>query len=154
MEKVYLSLGSNIGDRHGNIMAAISGLDGRICPHTALSSIVETEAWGFCGGNFLNCAVLYETGIPPHELLRICKDIERQMGRRETMEFDAEGRRIYHDRIIDIDILLYGNLTVDTPELRIPHPLMHERDFVMRPLEEIYRQDGSFSEQILNFAQH
>ena len=62
------------------------------------------------------------------------------MGRRENLEYDAEGRRIYHDRPIDIDILLYGDETVDTPDLKIPHPLMKQRDFVMRPLEEIFAQ--------------
>ena len=62
------------------------------------------------------------------------------MGRRGVPEYDAEGRRIYRDRPIDIDILLCGDERVDTPELQVPHPLMHERDFVMRPLAEIFRQ--------------
>lgn len=140
MEKVYLSLGSNLGDRRANILRAIGELDARLeKPHSALSSIIETSAWGFSGGAFLNCAVLYETGLPPMELLRVCKEIERSMGRQEQVEFDSDGARIYHDRIIDIDILLYGQRSVDTPELKIPHPLMHEREFVMRPLREIYR---------------
>ena len=77
--------------------------------------------------------------LPPEEILGICKSIERSMGRRETVEYDSGGGRIYHDRVIDIDILLYGRRTVDTPELKIPHPLMREREFVMCPLMEIYR---------------
>lgn len=142
MEKVYLSLGSNLGDRRANLAAAIAELDSRVCPHSALSSVIETESWGFSGSNFLNCAALYETDISPERLLEICKEIERGMGRRETLEFDGEGHRIYHDRIIDIDILLYGDRVVDTSDLKIPHPLMREREFVMRPLMEIYRHGG------------
>lgn len=140
MEKVYLSLGSNMGDRGSNLNSAVEALDRMIGrPHSAISSIVETASWGFSGHDFLNCAVMYETDIPPEDMLGICKAIERSMGRLEKEEYDAEGRRIYHDRIIDIDILLYGERRVDTPELKIPHPLMREREFVMRPLMEIYR---------------
>ena len=82
----------------------------------------------------------YRTARRPETLLRICKRIERAMGRREAPEYDAQGRRIYHDRPIDIDILLYGDERIDTPELQIPHPLMRQRDFIMRPLEEIFPQ--------------
>ncbi len=140
MEKVYLSLGSNLGDRNSNLLAAVNELDRMMgAPHSALSSFIETRSWGFSGHDFINCAVMYETELPPEEILGICKSIERSMGRRETVEYDSGGGRIYHDRVIDIDILLYGRRTVDTPELKIPHPLMREREFVMRPLMEIYR---------------
>lgn len=140
MEKVYLSLGSNLGDRNSNLLAAVNELDRMMgAPHSALSSFIETRSWGFSGHDFINCAVMYETELPPEEILGICKSIERSMGRRKTVEYDNGGARIYHDRVIDIDILLYGQRTVDTPELKIPHPLMREREFVMRPLMEIYR---------------
>ncbi|HIQ84290.1 MAG TPA: 2-amino-4-hydroxy-6-hydroxymethyldihydropteridine diphosphokinase [Candidatus Cryptobacteroides excrementigallinarum] len=140
MEKVYLSLGSNLGDRNSNLLAAVNELDRMMgAPHSALSSFIETRSWGFSGHDFINCAVMYETELPPEKILGICKSIERSMGRRETVEYDSGGARIYHDRVIDIDILLYGRRTVDTPELKIPHPLMREREFVMRPLMEIYR---------------
>ena len=136
---VYFSLGTNQGDRHAQIEEALRRLDKAIGrPYEALSSIIESNAWGFEGADFLNCAVRYRTARRPRTLLRICKRIERAMGRRETLEYDAEGRRIYHDRPIDIDILLYGDERVDTPDLQIPHPLMHEREFIMRPLEEIF----------------
>ncbi|MBQ9660300.1 MAG: 2-amino-4-hydroxy-6-hydroxymethyldihydropteridine diphosphokinase [Bacteroidales bacterium] len=138
---VYFSLGTNLGDRQANIEEALRRLDlaiGR--PYEALSSILETPAWGFDGPPFLNCVVRYRTARRPHTLLRICKRIERAMGRREVLEYDAEGRRIYHDRPIDIDILLYGDLTVDMPDLKIPHPLMRSRAFIMQPLEEIFAQ--------------
>ena len=136
---VYLSLGTNQGDRRAQIDEALRRLDKAIGrPYEALSSIIESKAWGFEGADFLNCGVRYRTARRPETLLRICKRIERAMGRRETLEYDAEGRRIYHDRPIDIDILLYGDERVDTPDLQIPHPLMRQRDFIMRPLEEIF----------------
>ena len=140
-QDVYFSLGSNQGDRQARIEEALRRLDkalGR--PYEALSSIIETPAWGFDGPPFLNCVVRYRSARRPETLLHICKRIERAMGRRGAPEYDAEGRRIYRDRPIDIDILLYGDMTVDTPELKIPHPLMRQRDFIMRPLEEIFPQ--------------
>ena len=138
---VYFSLGTNLGDRQARIEEALRRLDAAIGrPYEALSSIIETPSWGFEGPDFLNCVVRYRTARQPHTLLRICKRIERAMGRRDAPEYDAEGRRIYHDRPIDIDILLYGDERIDTPDLKIPHPLMRQRDFVMRPLEEILAQ--------------
>ena len=138
---VYLSLGTNQGDRRAQIDEALRRLDAAIGrPYEALSSIIETPAWGFEGPDFLNCVVRYRTAKRPHTLLRICKKIERAMGRTGAPEYDAEGHRIYHDRPIDIDILLYGDEHVDTPDLKIPHPLMEQRDFVMRPLAEIFAQ--------------
>ena len=140
-QDVYLSLGSNLGDRQARIEEALRRLDkalGR--PYEALSSIIETPAWGFDGPPFLNCVVRYRSARRPETLLHICKRIERAMGRRGVPEYDAEGRRIYRDRPIDIDILLYGDLTVDTPDLKIPLPLMRQREFIMRPLAEIFPQ--------------
>ena len=138
---VYFSLGTNQGDRRAQIDEALRRLDKAVGrPREALSSIIESKAWGFEGADFLNCVVCYRTARRPETLLRICKRIEHAMGRRETLEYDAEGRRIYHDRPIDIDILLYGDERVDTPELQIPHPQMRQREFIMRPLEEIISQ--------------
>ena len=140
-QDVYLSLGSNQGDRQARIDEALRRLDKAVGrPYDALSSIIETPAWGFDGPPFLNCVVRYRTARRPETLLKICKRIERAMGRRGAPEYDADGRRIYRDRPIDIDILLVGDLSVDTPELTIPHPLMREREFVMRPLAEIFPQ--------------
>ena len=138
---VYFSLGSNQGDRRACIEEALRRLDREIGrPYDALSSIIETPAWGFDGPAFLNCVVRYRTARQPHTLLKICKRIERAMGRRGAPEYDADGHRIYRDRPIDIDILLYGDERIDTPDLQVPHPLMGERDFVMRPLAEIFPQ--------------
>lgn len=139
---VYLSLGSNIGDRKVNIDSALNSLDeGLGCHYSALSSIVETKSWGFSGADFLNCVVRYRTGMEPGKLLALCKSIEYGMGRREKIEYAADGSRIYHDRVIDIDILLYGDEKIETPELTVPHPKMWERDFVRLPLSEIFDQN-------------
>ena len=97
------------------------------------SSFIETEPWGFSSPNkFLNCCVKVVTALAPRQLLEATQRIERELGR--TMKSE-DG--VYHDRVIDIDILLYDDITVDEPDLKIPHPLMGERDFVMVPLREI-----------------
>lgn len=97
------------------------------------SSLYETEPWGFDSPNkFINACVCCVTTLSPHQLLAITQHIERELGRTEKTK-DGE----YHDRIIDIDILLYDDLCVNSPNLVIPHPHMHERAFVMTPLREI-----------------
>ncbi|MCR5276411.1 MAG: 2-amino-4-hydroxy-6-hydroxymethyldihydropteridine diphosphokinase [Bacteroidales bacterium] len=138
-ETVYLGLGSNLGDRRANIEKALELLDEAVGTHwEALSSIIETPAQGFDGPPFLNCAVRYRYTGTPHRLLDACQRIERRLGRRKHPLTDALGRRIYESRPIDIDILLYGERKIDAPRLTVPHPRMQERDFVMRPLREIF----------------
>ena len=151
IEKVdlYLSLGSNMGDRAANIETAISLLNIELkTPYKAVSSLLETEPWGFeSDQKFLNAAVHYELRLkkgynPEAEglmILEICKDIERRLGRTGGPEYGEGGERIYHSRPIDIDILLFGEHRIDCPELTIPHKLMYERDFVMIPLKQILR---------------
>ena len=146
---LYLSLGSNIGDRAANIENAVSLLNIELkTPYKAISSLLETEPWGFeSEQKFLNAAVHYELQLkegynPEAEalmILEICKDIERRLGRKEGVEYDEAGERVYHNRPIDIDILLFGDHKIDCPELTVPHKLMYERDFVMIPLREILR---------------
>ena len=115
-------------------------------PFKALSSFIETEPWGFeSDESFVNAAVLYELNLmkgynPEAEALMIletCKDIERKLGRTGEPQYDERGERIYTDRTIDIDILLFGDNRIDCRELTVPHKLMYERDFVMKPLNEI-----------------
>lgn len=149
MERVelYLSLGSNQGDREWNIETALSLLNIELkTPYKAVSSIYETEPWGFDSSTkFLNVAVLYELELPkgynPEAeglmILEACKEIERKLGRIGGPEYDERGDRVYHDRPIDIDILLLGDNIIDCEELTVPHKLMYERDFVMKPLSEI-----------------
>ena len=146
---LYLSLGSNMGDRAANIENAISLLNIEFkTPYKAISSLLETEPWGFeSEQKFLNAAVHYQLQLkegynPEAEglmILEICKNIERRLGRTMSVEYNEAGERVYHNRPIDIDILLFGDHKIDCPELTIPHKLMYERDFVMIPLREILR---------------
>ena len=145
--ELYLSLGSNQGDRRLNIEHAVSMLNIELKkPYKAISSILETEPWGFESENkFLNAVVLYELDLPEGYnaeaeglmVLEICKDIERKLGRTGEPQYDEKGERIYTSRPIDIDILLFGDDSIECPELTVPHKLMYERDFVMIPLKEI-----------------
>lgn len=144
--KVFLGLGSNMGERRDNLHKAIEAIDGLPCTIVeAVSGIVETEAEGKWDavsesgpGKFLNCCVRIDTSVSPHRLLKMIKKIEADLGRPAgVIRRDGSGGRIYSDRPIDIDILLYGRRRIDTPALQIPHPRMFERDFVMRPLREI-----------------
>ncbi len=144
---LYLSLGSNQGDRRQNIERAISMLNIELkTPYKAVSSLIETEPWGFDSDErFINAAVKYELELPegynPEAeglmILEICKDIERRLGRTGKPQYDEKGERIYTSRPIDIDILLFGDNKIDCEELTVPHKLMYERDFVMIPLDEI-----------------
>ena len=135
--QVYLGLGSNLGNRWENLEQAIRFIDEQIGPVTRQSSFIETGPWGFQSDNrFLNAVILCETDKTPREILRLTQQIERDMGRRKNVHRKLTNRT-YTDRPIDIDILLYDDLTVDEPDLKIPHPLMYERDFVMQPLREI-----------------
>ena len=145
---LYLSLGSNQGDRAENIENAISLLNIEFgTSYKAISSLLETEPWGFeSDEKFLNAAVHYQLQLkkgynPEAEglmILEICKDIERRLGRTIGVEYNEAGERVYHNRPIDIDILLFGEHKIDCSELTIPHKLMYERDFVMIPLKEIF----------------
>ena len=142
--EVYLGLGSNMGDRDLNLLKAMNLLDEAFGTHPErISRIVETPAWGFEGPDFLNLCVLYRLpckGTPQEhaaEILRQAKEVEKALGRQEEVQTDADGKRIYHNRPIDIDILLYGTETIHTEELTIPHPLIAQRDFVQKPLKEI-----------------
>lgn len=132
MASVYLGLGTNIGNKRKNMVTAAALLAERAGDVLSLSSFYETEPWGFDSENtFLNAALELETICSPMELLRLTQQIEQEMGR--TQKSDGS----YHDRIIDIDILLYGNEIIHTEELVVPHPLMQQRLFVMQPLAEI-----------------
>ena len=138
-----------MGDRVANIENAVSLLNIELkTPYKAISSLLETEPWGFESElKFLNAAVHYQLQLkegynPEAEglmILEICKDIERRLGREMSVEYNEAGERVYHNRPIDIDILLFGDHKIDCPELTIPHKLMYERDFVMVPLKQILR---------------
>ena len=135
-EELVLLLGTNLGDREENIRRALEALDkafgGR---RVKISDIIETEACGFDGPPFLNAVVVYRSARKPENVLKICKQIERSMGRTDAPEYAPDGSRVYHNRIIDIDILFYGEHSVSTPQLSIPHPQVHSRPFVKQLLE-------------------
>ena len=135
----YLSLGTNLGDKEQNLLSAIQEIERRIGPVRAQSAFLATEPWGFESENtFLNAAVRVETELSPNALLRETQQIERDMGRTEKSTVNRQLSTVtYHDRIIDIDILLSDDLHINTKKLTIPHPHMYERDFVLIPLKEI-----------------
>lgn len=139
--QVYLGLGSNMGDRQALLERAIQLIGERVGHVTRRSSFIETEPWGFESPNrFLNAVILCETAMTPREVLQTTQQIEREMGRQKKSKRLTVSKKTvcqYADRPIDIDILLYDDLTVDEPDLKIPHPLMQQRDFVMIPLGEI-----------------
>ena len=133
MHQVYLGLGTNLGNKEANLKAALEEIRKRVGEVTSLSAFHASEPWGFESENsFLNAVCCVSTDLAPMELLHVTQEIERSLGR---LKKSVNG--IYSDRIIDIDILLYDDWHIDTPELTIPHPLMWERDFVMIPLREI-----------------
>ncbi len=129
-KRVYLSLGSNVGDRAKNLRAAIAALAEAGVRVTKISAFYETEPVDFLEQAwFLNCAVEGETDVPALELLLALRGIELRLGSEKLV---AKG-----PRLIDMDILLYGLETIDAPELQVPHPRMHLRRFVLVPLAEI-----------------
>ena len=146
VHKVFLGLGSNLGNREALIEQAIVLIGERVGEVVRQSSLIETEPWGFESENkFLNGVILCETTLTPRQLLKATQKIERELGKRRKHATQRSHdpslftfhSSLYKDRPIDIDILLYDDLTIDEPDLKIPHPLMHERDFVMIPLKEI-----------------
>ncbi|MDR3118077.1 MAG: 2-amino-4-hydroxy-6-hydroxymethyldihydropteridine diphosphokinase [Mediterranea sp.] len=133
MAKAYLGLGTNLGDKEKNLRDAVQKIGERIGNVSSLSAFYATIPWGFQSENtFLNAVACVETTLPPHELLAIAQQIERETGRTTK-----PANHTYADRIIDIDLLMWENLIINTPNLTLPHPLMHKRRFVMEPFAEI-----------------
>ena len=133
MMYVYFGLGTNLGDKEHNLRLAVRKIEERVGKVVSLSAFYATAPWGFSSEHtFLNAATCVETLLPPLSVLHLTQEIEREIGRTHK---SVGG--VYSDRVIDIDLLLYGDQVLDTPELKLPHPLMHERRFVMEPLAEI-----------------
>ena len=132
MALIYLGLGTNLGDKILNLNTAIQQIGIEIGEVWNISAFYPSKAWGYNSANsFLNAVILVSSLLTPAEVLAKTNQIEKKMGRTDKTE------QAYHDRIIDIDIILYDNLIIRLPNLQIPHPLMHKRDFVLKPLEEI-----------------
>lgn len=143
LERVYLLLGTNQGCKARNLSTAISLLVTEMAPYLfseiVESSVLETEPWGFeSQETFLNQAIAFDTTLSADQVLKVCQYVENRLGRdRSLPDFDQDGNRIYHDRIIDIDILLYGKHQINQPDLIVPHPRLKEREFALRPLREL-----------------
>ncbi|MBU0510313.1 MAG: 2-amino-4-hydroxy-6-hydroxymethyldihydropteridine diphosphokinase [Chloroflexi bacterium] len=126
---IYIALGTNLGDRPANLLAAVAALPPDVCV-TAESPVYQTAPWGYTDQpDFLNQVVRGETVLPPNKLLAYLKEIETNVGRTPTFR--------YGPRVVDLDILFYDNLTLEQPDLTIPHPRLHERAFVLIPLADL-----------------
>ena len=126
----HIGIGSNIGDRQGNCEKAVEALNSKGIKVQKRSSMHETEPWGVkAQGKFINMVVEAETGLSPLELLDVVKGIEQEMGRVDSIKWGP--------RLIDLDILFYDDMVINMEHLTIPHPLLHEREFVLGPLCEI-----------------
>ncbi len=133
MAVVYLGLGSNLGNKEKNLHLAIDKIEEQIGKVISLSAFCVSEPWGFESVNsFLNAAICVESELSPFQLLEETQRIEKEIGRNKK---SVNG--IYNDRLIDIDILLYDDLILHSEKLNIPHPLMAERLFVIKPLYQI-----------------
>lgn len=138
MAKVYIGLGTNLGDKEENLRVAVQKIEEQIGKVVSLSAFYITAPWGFQSDNsFLNAAACAKTDFSPLEVLQKTQQIERELGRTHKSVGGA-----YSDRLIDIDLLMYDDLILSTTspegaELNLPHPLMAERDFVMKPMAEI-----------------
>ena len=128
---VYLSLGSNLGDKINNLQTTINLIDSKVGDVLLISSVYQTKAVGFVGEDFLNCCVSLRTSMEPKILIKELINIESQNGRLRS------NRNIYESRSIDIDILFYEDKIINQHNLTIPHPRMNERDFVIKPLLDI-----------------
>jgi len=133
MSRVFLGLGSNLGDKQEYINKALVFIEKRVGEIIALSGFYETQPWGYDSSEtYINAVVEISSNMEPNELLLVTQEIERKIGRK-----DKTTNGEYLDRVIDIDILLYDDLIIQTTELTIPHPSMHKREFVLKPLSEI-----------------
>ena len=130
MAVVYLGIGSNLGDKKNNCLKSLDRLSKRGVTITKKSAFYETKPWGVEEQpDFVNMTIEAETEISPEGLLDLLKGIEKEMGRRDVMRWGP--------RLIDLDILLYDDRTIQSESLIIPHPMLHKRDFVLLPLTEI-----------------
>lgn len=130
MSIIHIGIGSNLGDRQENCLEAVRRLEQHGVPVLKRSSMIETEPWGVTDQpHFINLAIEIETDLSPEELLLLLKSMEKAMGREKTAHWGP--------RVIDLDILFYDDRIIDSADLQIPHPHLHERDFVLLPLMEI-----------------
>ena len=138
MIKAVLLTGGNLGDVSANMIRVRELIAERLGRLVDVSTVFESEPWGFNSANsFQNQVLVVETEFTPFALLKETQGIEREFGHKMSVEHDSNGERVYHSRQMDIDILFYGSLVIETPELIVPHPRIPVRDFVLRPLCEV-----------------
>lgn len=129
---IYIGLGTNLGDKELNLQKAIEALTKELQKPLRISSIYYSKPWGFISSKpFLNLVASFRTTLEPFQVLDICLELEKKLGKRKKTKVG------YESRLIDIDILLFGDLIINNAGLKIPHPLMEERLFVLEPLLEI-----------------
>ncbi len=131
LEPIIISLGSNIGNRIGFIYKALALIEDHPITIRELSNVYETPSWGFESSHFYNACAILKTSLKPNALLKILLDVEDKLGRKRNSE------RGYQDRIIDIDLLFYKNEIIYSKDLKIPHPKLHLRNFILKPLLDI-----------------
>jgi 2-amino-4-hydroxy-6-hydroxymethyldihydropteridine diphosphokinase len=142
--KVYLGLGTNLGDKFKNLKSAINALSNIGCKNFVESSVYISKPFGFkSNNNFLNMVIAMETDLSPLDLLKTCKQVEEEMGRK------PKKRDEYVSRIIDIDILYFDELKINLKNLQIPHPSIKNRLFVLKPLVEIINEDHKDIKELL-----
>ena len=131
LEPIIISLGSNIGNRIGFIYKALALIEDHPITIRELSNVYETPSWGFESTHFYNACAILKTSLKPNALLKILLDVEDKLGRKRNSE------RGYQDRIIDLDLLFYKNEIIYSKDLKIPHPKLHLRNFILKPLLDI-----------------
>lgn len=144
--RIHLNIGSNLGDREANVRCAVELLKKKF-PMLRVSTPMETPAWGFCSeNNFINVGIMIETdeNLRVEDILTITQDIEKQIS--AASHRDSKGH--YIDRLIDIDIIAVGRLKIVSPELVLPHPRAHLRDFVLIPLRELDPETAIWLEEL------
>lgn len=146
MSKVFISLGTNLGEKKRNLNQALAFIQSEIGNIEQKSSIYETEPWGYDSfNNFLNQVIGVRTALTAREVMDLLLEIEHRMGRRRYKS------KSYTDRLIDLDILFYNDEIIDKNDLHIPHPKLHTREFVLQPLVEVSDQiiHPSFNKTVL-----
>jgi len=136
MTQVFLSLGSNIGDRFFQLKKAIEEIHKHAGKLMKISDIFESKSWAYKDADYLNIVIEIETHLSPEKLLKETQTIENKLGRK-SKTYTKNGKPVYSARIIDIDILFFGKEIINSFELTIPHPLMHLRQFVLQPMVQI-----------------
>lgn len=151
MGRVTLLTGGNLGDVSGNMTRAVELISSRVGQIDVISKVYESRAWGFESDDiFQNQVLVIDTEFTPYEILSITQDIEREFGKKVgDVEFSEVGERVYHSREMDIDIMFYDDVILDSATLIIPHPRLHLRTFVLNPLSEVI---GEFIHPVLGIS--